>query len=276
MSTSEIIRVITQGKVILTKLTIPEGYTALQIGHYFERKRICNSSEFMRLIQDRDFLRSMQINADSAEGYLYPSTYMVPLNVDVKTIVELMIKKFKSTIATLGNFENTLDFEKTIILASILEAETKVESELPIIAGVYLNRLKKRLPLQADATVRYIKMPKIIELRDQIRELKDTLKTENDPNVKKKIEKDITRLTRLATVVTYKDLRIDNPYNTYIYTGFPPGPICNPGVKALAAAFKPAKTEYMFYVWNERTQKHVFSKDYRSHVGRIREVRRNQ
>jgi UPF0755 protein len=198
---------------------------------------------------------------------------MLPYGASPKTVIKLMVGNFKSTVSSLGGASNGLSFYKSLILASIIEAETFVSGERKIIAGVYLNRLRKNYKLQADATVKYIKMSKILKLREKISKLKKLLETPADNFERKRLEREIKTLTKRATIVTYRDLRIESPYNTYLVYGLPPSPICNPGLNALKAALRPKQTPYLFYFWVPDENRHDFSTSYTEHINKLRRVR---
>jgi len=150
------------------------------------------------------------------EGYLFPDTYFFPLNVSMETVINMMYANFKQKMKEIYGEEEFLkkkpnEIKKIITIASIIEKEANVDSERPIVASVIYNRLRKNLPLQSCATVEYAlgyHKPKLYD----------------------------------------KDLKIKSPYNTYIYKGLPPTPICNPGKKSIEAAIYPAKTNYLYFV----------------------------
>ena len=227
----------------------------------------------MKASTDLSLLRTLGINASTSEGFLFPATYMFPYGASPKTIIKLMFANYKNATSSLGRPASGLSAYKSLILASIIEAETFVSAERRIIAGVYLNRLKKNYKLQADATVKYLKMPRILKLREEISKLKKLLDTIDDETKKKEIEREIKILTKRATIVTYRDLKIDDPYNTYVNYGLPPGPICNPGLNALKAAFRPKHTPYLFYFWVSDENRHEFSTGYGAHLNKLRQFR---
>lgn len=273
MSSNDIIKKIAGGFVERIKVVIPEGFTNLQIAYRLESKKLCKKEEFLKMTSNSAILRRHGINATNAEGYLFPATYMFPYGADAKTIVSLMLKNFKNVINKIGSPKNGLNYYSSIILASLVEAETNRPDERKRVASVFINRIKKRRFLQSCASVKYIKMPKILELRKNLQKLKEQANLEENVAKKRILERRIKKLTRQATIITYRDLKIVNPYNTYLNMGLPPGPICNPGLKSLQAAFKPANTNFLFFVWNKRKGRHDFTTNYRSHVNRIYQIR---
>lgn len=151
------------------------------------------------------------------EGRLFPDTYLIPKDADVQRVVSYLTTNFDKKTKDLG-----VD-QRTLILASIVEREVKFAEDRPIVAGILFNRLNLGMPLQADATVQYALATKNCQL-----------KTKDCEWWPKNLDKE--------------DLRIESPYNTYLYTGLPPTPICNPGLASIEAALNPQETDYWFYL----------------------------
>jgi len=171
------------------------------------------------------------VEARKLEGYLFPETYFIDYSASQETIIDMMVDQFNKVFT--GDMEERgkkFNFTKrdTIILASIIEKEAVKDEERPLISAVFHNRLKKRWYLESCATVQYA-----------LGEHKEKL--------------------------TYKDVKVNSPYNTYIHFGLPPGPICNPGLAAIEAALYPAETDLMFFV-TEGEGTHRFSKYYQKHL----------
>lgn len=232
MTSIEILNLLNSGKVKMIQFTIIEGWTNEQIAEYFlDQGFIKHKNEFLDLTKDKSLLSKYQIKGITTEGFLFPETYTIDPQLKITQIHEIMIKMFFQKLSTIVPNYQKMDphtiYEK-VILASIIEKEAIHKEELPLMASVYYNRLKKKMKLQADPTIQYI--------------LKDP---------KKKL--------------TLKDLEIDSPYNTYKYKGLPPTPIANPGLESLKAAFYPANTDYLFFVRIEEG-KHYFSKTYNEHL----------
>jgi UPF0755 protein len=231
-------------------VTIPEGKTMEQTANILEEHNICSKKDFLTQAQDKTFLTKIGIKGKSAEGYLFPDSYEFEISSEPKEVLTRMIKQFFSVFNSLQQMDSAsytyeeakrkiaLSDREVVILASIVEAEALLNAERPIIASVFLNRLKRRLPLQSCATVEYI--------------LKE-------------------RKLRLSI----QDLSIDSPYNTYLHPGLPPGPICNPGRNSIKAVLFPAKTDYLFFV-SRGDGSHYFSKTGREHQAAIRRYQKSR
>ncbi|MCS7234086.1 MAG: endolytic transglycosylase MltG [Synergistetes bacterium] len=226
-----------KGKPILEKVTIPEGLTAKEIAKvFFEREIITSEEEFLNLVfNGKDLFKGFKflkdIPSSSVEGYLFPDTYHFPKRTPSKDVISAMLKRFERVISPKMLEELSklgLSFHEVIILASIVEKEGQRDEEYPIIAAVFYNRLKRGMKLESCATVEYL--------------LKE-------------------RKARLSL----EDLKINSPYNTYIYKGLPPGPICNPGLKSITAVFFPARVDYLYFV-SKGDGGHHFSRTYEEHV----------
>ena len=216
MSPVTIFNILSTGAIKTYTVTIPEGLTAQQIADLLATKNLINVREFISLVMDKTLTATYNIDGTSLEGYLFPDTYVISRDTDAQELINLMVTRFQKIFtALLNNRESTpgslLSAKDIVTLASIIEKEGGRAEEKPIIASVFLNRLKKRMRLESDPTVIY------------------GLKNFNG-NLKK------------------KDLRTPGPYNTYVNYGLPPGPIANPGRESLMAAIKPAKTNYLYFV----------------------------
>ena len=216
MSPVRIFTILSTGAIKTYTLTIPEGLTAEQIADLLAKKNLAHIHEFIPLVMDKGLAASYHIDGTSLEGYLFPDTYIISRDIEARQLIDLMIKRFQKIFSTLIKDTKPtpggLLPEKDIVtLASIVEKEGGRAEEKPIIASVFLNRLKKRMRLESDPTIIY--------------GLKNF-----DGNLKK------------------KDLRTPGPYNTYLNYGLPPGPIANPGRESLMAVIKPAKTDYLYFV----------------------------
>jgi len=210
-----IIKQLTQANPEMIKVTLLEGWTIQQVTKAISDSLNISSEILSSLCFDEQFIEELGLEAKSLEGYLYPNTYLfLESENDPKQILKKVIFEFNSVFK-----ENLLKRAEQIgftvndvlTMASIIEGEAIFDSERPIIAAVYHNRLKKRMLLQADPTVQYI-------------------------------IKDGPRRLRLS------DLKIDSPYNTYVYRGLPPGPINNPSKESILAALYPDDNDYIFFV----------------------------
>jgi UPF0755 protein len=213
-------------------VTIPEGYRIEQIAATLT-KRGFNGAAFLKAANHPTFTSPILASkpaGKSLQGFLFPNTYDVSPHFSGKAFAELMVSQldraFTPPMRARARAEG-LSVYKVLTLASIVEREAKVESERPIIASVYLNRLKIGMPLQADPTVQYI----VGTSKDWWPEL------------------------------TTDELRIQAPYNTYVYKGLPPGPIANPGLASIKAVLKPKRTHFLFFVARGNGH-HVFSRTY--------------
>lgn len=233
LSLPEIIRLLAAGKVQEMEFTVPEGYTVRQIASLLQEKGMAGEEDFLQAAARDypfDFLRDLPAGPGRLEGFLFPDTYRVPKGTPPEEIVRVMLKRFNEVYQEIVR-EKELDLDlntrQVVTLASIVEKETRVDAERPVIAGVYVNRLKRGMRLEADPTVQYL-------------------------------------LPEPKPVLTYRDLEIESPYNTYRVNGLPPGPIANPGRASLLAALKPAKTDYLYFV-AKPDGTHFFSRSLAEH-----------
>ncbi len=227
-----IIALLKKGKVLYRPVTVPEGTEMARIAEILAADEWIDRSRFMDLGHDSGFAREMGLEADSLEGYLFPDTYYLSRGQqDEKEIMKMMIARHFQVMKEIrGSGESAfrgLTHHEIITLASIVEKETGIPEERPLVASVFLNRLAKGMRLQADPTVRY-GLP--------------------DP----------------AAPLTQAELKTPTPYNTYIIKGLPPGPISNPGKAAIQAILFPAKTDYLFFV-SKDDRSHYFSKTLAEH-----------
>lgn len=234
LSLSQLLEQLSKGQADVVAFTVPEGYSVEQIAELLAQKGLVNKDEFLDLAKHGDF-NNLYVNNElnveyNLEGYLFPDTYHVSPDSSAEEIINLMLKRFaeiydEEAQARAKNIG--LKDQELITLASMIEKEAKLDSDRSLIAGVIYNRLKKGMRLQIDATIQYIyKQPK-------------------------------ARLT-------YKDLEIESPYNTYLHEGLPPGPIASPGKAAIEAALYPAETDFLYYV-AKSDGSHVFSKTLKEH-----------
>lgn len=238
MSPARIAEKIAKGEVKLVKFRVPEGLTVEEIARLWQERGFGGAEEFMRAARDERLLRKYGIPADTAEGYLFPETYMIPEDITAEQMVEMMLKQFRRRVGDdiiekgrkLG-----LSLHQVVTLASIVEEEAMIDEERPIISAVFHNRLRLGWRLEADPTVRYA-------------------------------------LGNPKRPLTWKDLKVDSPYNTYLHPGLPPGPICNPGLKSIEAAVNPADVDYLYFVSTGRGR-HIFSKTYSEHLRAIAKIK---
>ncbi|MCX7787778.1 MAG: endolytic transglycosylase MltG [Spirochaetes bacterium] len=227
-----------KGVQALYRVTIPEGWTISRIGRLLESKGIVSVSEFLSASKQEEILKKYGIPTSSVEGYLFPETYYFPKDYPAIRVIERMVETFFQRLATIVQ-EKPLPTGKElldkVILASIIEREYRDPEEAPMISSVFYNRLKIRMPLGSCATVEYV-------LTEEL----------GKPH---------------PDMLTYEDLEVPSPYNTYKHSGLPPGPICNPGETALKAAFYPAETDYRYFVLKDpEGGRHHFSKTLQEHM----------
>jgi len=229
---------LTSGEVVTNRITVPEGYTVRRIASLLERQELADYSTFMSLCSDSSYIDSLELPIQSLEGFLFPETYFIPYFADEKYIIQMMVDNFFLQFENVH--PNPLSFDSLydmVIMASIVEREAIYDDERPLIAGVYNKRLKERMFLQADPTVAYA-----LELN---------------------------RISRKK--IYYDDLKIQSDYNTYLYRGLPPTPICNPGIQSILAALHPQDTEYLFF-FAGKNKRHIFSKTYREHLKKLNRI----
>ena len=242
---AEILEVLTTGGAQKDSVmfTIPEGYTIELIAKKLEKEGICTEAEFLEAVQkDYDYWFLEDIPEDEAiryklQGFLYPETYAITEDMTAEDIVNVMLKQFDKEftddLRKQMKEQNKTIFE-VVIEASMIERETMIDSEKAMVAGVIKNRLEIDMKLQIDPTALY---PLTNGLYDKTR-------------------------------VTYDDIAIDSPYNTYVYKGLPVGPIANPSILSLEAALNPVEHEYYYYHTDKEKNdgSHIFSKTYEEHV----------
>lgn len=233
-------RMLTEGEGILAiQVTIPEGLRAQGQARVFARTLGIDSARYVQLVGDADIAREMQIPAPSLEGYLMPETYSFPWQPDELDVVKRLageFRRFYNDSLQARAKELGWTISQVMAMASIVEGEAMLDAERARISGVYHNRLRKGMFLQADPTVQFF-------------------------------------LDGGPRRVLYSDLRIDNPYNTYRNKGLPPGPVNNPGKASILAALYPERHEFFFFVANFNGG-HWFSKTYAEHQRYVREYRR--
>lgn len=229
------------GQIKTETLTIPEGLNLKQIGELIERTGLVTREGFVEAARDPELLKRFEIPGTSVEGFLFPETYTFAKGLAPKDIVAAMVDLFFSRLKGLADRSNidADELKRRVILASIVEREAKRSDEMPRIAGVFLNRLGKNMRLESCATVQYI-------------------------------------LGKTKERLRISDLRQPSPYNTYLHTGLPPGPIANPGLQALEAAFKPERHEYLFFfARKDGSQSHIFTQTYAQHQKALTRQRQN-
>jgi UPF0755 protein len=227
------------GKGLVHIVTIPEGFSLAQIESSLETKLGSTHDSIVAAGRDTGLLHALDLSAPTLEGYLFPDTYVFPDGTTPRVAVATMVRRFDQIwkpewTARLDTIH--LSRNDVITLASLVEKEARVPEERPVIAAVYLNRLREGELLQADPTVQYA------------------------------LGKHVAR-------VLYKDLEVDSPYNTYKHKGLPPGPIASPGKPSIEAALYPANVPYKYFVAFPDGH-HEFRKDLAAHELAVAQARR--
>jgi len=221
---------LSRGDIKLCKVTIPEDLNLKEIAAHLADLHLVDEKRFLALTTDKTFLRSLGIEGDSAEGYLYPDTYFFDSVISPGQIIRRMADQFRREVTPEMSDrvrQMGMTMNEFVTLASLIGKETGYSAEKPIIAAVFYNRLQKGMRLQSDPTAVYHMAP---------------------------FEGKITR----------RHLLFPTPYNTYRNEGLPPGPIANPGKDSLQAALHPAKVDYLYFVSNCNGS-HQFSTTLKEH-----------
>ena len=223
----------------LRSIRINDGQTLKWLGAKVKRDLSIDSALFVNLASNKDFIKSLGLNLPTLEGYLFSKRYKIYEKSSPEEAIKIFYKGFHEFFNdSLKERAREIGFtvHQVLTLASIVKGETNFVDEMPRIAGVYHNRLRIGMPLQADPTIQYL-------LPGGWRRL------------------------------TYKDLRMESPYNTYRYKGLPPGPINNPGANAIIAVLYPEKNNYLYFVSNGNGS-HKFSKTYSEHLKNVAQYRK--
>lgn len=224
MSEDSVLVVLSRGAVATVTVTIPEGLRLEEIADRLAKAGVVNQDTFLALCRDKKLLLEFNIPFGSFEGLLFPDTYSFPLGILPEDVLRVMAGRFFEVAEPMLR-EVSLD--TLVILASIVEREAYLDEERPVIASVFYNRLREGLPLESCATIEYA-----------LPEHKERL--------------------------TYADLGVDSPYNTYLHRGLPPGPICSPGKTSLEAVARPKRTRYLYFV-SKGDGSHYFSETASEH-----------
>ena len=231
--------------VVYYDVTIPEGYTAVKVAERVSEKTGISREELTELMTngaeqfapEHPYLAGAE--GGSLEGFLFPKTYRIREGASATSVVEMMLDQFDKEIATVDMTyakSKNLTVTDVVIIASILERETNLSKEYPLVASVIYNRLRTKKRLQLDSTVFYT-------------------------------------LPEGTKILTKDDLARVTPYNTYRRSGLPAGPICNPGLEAIDAAANPAETDYLFYVLTSKDGSQTFTTNYADHLKAVEKYR---
>jgi UPF0755 protein len=234
----DVVAALAGGHGLVRSVTIPEGFSLAQIAAALSRALDVPAESVLTAASDTTLLRALGAPTPTLEGYLFPDTYAFPEGTTASRAVSEMVRRFQREWEPGWEDRLTslsLSRHELVTLASIVEREARVAEERPVIAAVFLNRLRIGMPLQADPTVQYAR-------------------GSHTPRV------------------TYQDLRVDSPYNTYLYPGLPPGPIASPGGASLRASLNPADVPYLYFVAFP-DGRHEFRRTLAEHVQAVRAAR---
>jgi UPF0755 protein len=226
-------QLITGGAQVATWVTIPEGFTDEQIARRLQSEGVGRAASFERAFKS-DTLHVGGTQVKDLEGFLFPSTYLVPLAATPAQVVSQLTSQFFKELppdAAVRAKALGVTVPQAITVASLVEREAKIDADRPMIARVIYNRLRLHMPLQIDATIEYA-------------------------------------LPHHKTELSLGDLKVDSPYNTYLHEGLPPTPIANPGLPSIEAALNPAKTDALYYVYCGNGH-HVFAKTLAEHQANV-------
>lgn len=223
------------GKVKLHAFTVPEGFTADQIARSLESKGLGSAERFRAAIEERDLLSAHGVPGPTAEGYLFPDTYRIPRGLPERELAQTMLRRFDQLVPASKRREASaiaLSFHQALTLASIVEHETARAEERPIVAAVFLNRLRARMRLESCACVWYAldragRAPAAAAGAERLSG---------------------AGIPRGSGKLSLADLDVASPYNTYRHGGLPPGPIGSPGLASIEAALHPANVPFLFFV----------------------------
>lgn len=235
MSLREILQKLEAGRVVTHQVTIPEGFTARDIARLLAGEKLVDADRFMALVTDSQFVGALGVRGETLEGYLFPDTYRLTRGMGEAEILRTMVTRFRQAVPKdLGAQARRLglDAHSVVTLASLIEKEATLDSERPLVAAVFYNRLRRNMPLQSDPTAVY-------------------------------------GVPRPRRRITSLDLKRKTRYNTYLKAGLPPGPIANPGVASLQAALNPARVSYLYFV-AKNDGSHFFSRTLEQHAEAVR------
>jgi len=229
----EVFDKLASGRIFVRALVVPEGYSIFEIADLVAREGLTTREDFLAAARSPALARGFAPGAPSLEGFLFPATYPLPRRLSGEEIAAVMVRRFQQeweTVSAEGHNPAGLSLQQAVTLASLVESETRQAEERPLVAGVFLNRLRRRYPLQCDPTVAYA-----LELAG-----------------------------KFTGKLSSRDLRFESQYNTYRRIGLPPGPIANPGAMSLRAALDPSPTELFYFVANAEGG-HIFSQTLAEH-----------
>lgn len=240
----DILSTLVEGRVYLHAVTIPEGLTGLEIAPLFAPILADGEEGFVSAFRNPAPIAALDPEAKNLEGYLFPETYHVARGIPAAEAIQLMVVEFKSVLdearlvraRTLG-----LTVRQVVTLASLIEKETAVPAEKPLISAVFHNRLRLGMKLDCDPTIIYA----------------------------------LKQMGLFRGNLSKRDMLLDSPYNTYLHAGLPPGPICNPGKAAIEAALFPASEDFLYFV-SRNDGSHHFSRSFSEHQAAVRRFQKKR
>ena len=240
-SVAEIAAKLHRGDYFYHRVTIPEGLTIQETVEQLLRLGTGSRHGFEMAMQRGDLVHDLDPAATDLEGYVFPDTYFITRDMSEESIVRAMVSRFRQIWDTdyrRRAQELQMTAQQVTTLASLIEKETGLDDERALVSAVFHNRLLQNIRLACDPTVIYA----------------------------------VKRIKPFDGIIHQSDLKLDSPYNTYLYTGLPPGPIANPGRKSIRAALRPAPVDYLYFV-SKNDGSHFFSRNYRNHLRAVRKYR---
>lgn len=240
LAPGDVFNKIRRGDIYYQEITVPEGSNLFDIADLLKGLRSFKPEEFVKAAANPALIRDLDPQAPTLEGYLFPSTYRVTRKTTGQDLCRMMTEQFRREWRNLTAGGAPVDVHKVVTLASLVEKETAAPSERPLIAAVFENRLRHNMALQCDPTVVYAAL----------------------------------RNNRYRGTIFRSDLANHDPYNTYLHTGLPPGPIANPGAQSLKAALHPAQADYLYFVAKPgAVGQHTFSATLGEHESAVKAYR---
>jgi UPF0755 protein len=239
ISAMDVVDKLARGDVYRRAITFREGLTLAEMAQVYEESGLGRAEDFLAAARNPSAIKALDPQATDLEGYLFPETYQLRRDTPAGALVAQMVALFERTFTPpMREAANArgLTVREAVTVASLVEKETAVPAERPLVAAVYLNRMRAGMPMQADPTVIYA----------------------------------LQRAGRYNGNLRRDDLQFDSPYNTYRYAGLPPGPIASPGRAALEATVAPADTDYLYFV-SRNDGSHVFARTLSEHNRNVQE-----
>ena len=228
---------IVAGDIYVHTVVIPEGYNIFDIGNALQAAGLGSRDDFLAVVRsDVSMISDLDPQAPTLEGYLFPDTYEFTRTQSLHDMAAAMVRRFRQESRQLGL---TTDFHRVVTMASIVERETAIPTERPLVASVFYNRMRRNIILATDPSVIYAAL----------------------------------LAGRYDGVIHQSDLQFDSAYNTYKHAGLPPGPICNPGRDSLQAAMQPAKSDFLYFV-SDNNGHHRFARTMEEHSRNVAAYRR--